>query len=407
MSLTSPLSVTSLAALAHAEAGRPSAHREVDILSEVAPADAYHRRLPLILDADAVAPALSDLSRQYFTADTQSYDARYLARINNALVVGQGAVVTANGTLMHDSVAEFVNQGRVPDGLTRKDAKLQVAGSITQRIKAPSILLKRPWYRNFGHWLVDNATMLALLPTLPLPPDYRIIVGRIADPSLKTVVDELVQTILPGVKIVVHDDADVFFCEELLYLSPLHVPPLFKLPAGIDALRERLLTKVARGTTRSRLFVSRRNATFRNVENEGELIGVAERFGFTVLQPERMSFFEQVQQFANAEIVVGVKGAALTNIMFCDPSAAAIVLSPADFIDPFYWDIAGQRQLSYCEIFGALTTARDTGFNDFVIPPEKLQDAIERSLACSVAGYAAASGADTITPPREAAARDA
>jgi capsular polysaccharide biosynthesis protein len=352
----------------------------VSVAAEIAPAGSYQRHAPLILDLAAVAAELQEQLRSYFNNTSHNYPARYLARLDAAIVTGQGAVVTAGEHLIHESVAEFVNHGLVPDGFVMKDGGLSFAKPVTRRVEGPALLLKRPWYKNFGHWLVDNATILALLPSLPLPPGYRIIQGDVQQPAMRAIVASIFERLVPGIPLILHGDDETLLCEQLLYVTPLHVPPLFKLPLGLEMLRQRFQPTAPAPPTGSRLFITRRGSTFRNVENEAQLAGLCQRYGFDVIMPETMSFAEQVARFAGAEAVIGVKGAALTNIIFCPSCCAVVVLSPADFVDPFYWDIAGQRQMAYAEIFGAVTTERATGLNDFVIPMGKVRDALETML---------------------------
>lgn len=74
---------------------------------------------------------------------------------------------------------------------------------------------------------------------------------------------------------------------------------------------------------------------------------------------------------------MGVKGAALTNTIFMSPGAMAIILSPADFPDPFYWDICSQVNVEYVELFGSASTQRDPGRADFTIDHRKLDAALK------------------------------
>ncbi len=71
--------------------------------------------------------------------------------------------------------------------------------------------------------------------------------------------------------------------------------------------------------------------------DEAEVIALRQRHGFAVVQPEHHRLREAAL-FRAAESVVGVKGAALTNIMFCSDAASLLVLSPAGWVDPFLWD---------------------------------------------------------------------
>lgn len=75
-----------------------------------------------------------------------------------------------------------------------------------------------------------------------------------------------------------------------------------------------------------RVYVSRRHAQTRRVENEIELMGVLRRHGFTIAEMEQLSFYEQVGLFRQAEVVIATEGAALTNLCFCQPGARILML---------------------------------------------------------------------------------
>lgn len=73
--------------------------------------------------------------------------------------------------------------------------------------------------------------------------------------------------------------------------------------------------ELAPGPPTRRIFLARSNV--RRSFNQAELIGISERYGFEVVYPEGMAFREQVQMYAEAEIVLGASGAAFANMLFC------------------------------------------------------------------------------------------
>jgi hypothetical protein len=72
-----------------------------------------------------------------------------------------------------------------------------------------------------------------------------------------------------------------------------------------------------------KLFLSRRSITrqsagkYRALQNEDEVVAAAEALGFEICEPELLSIPDQIKLFSEAEIVVGLGGAALFNVMFC------------------------------------------------------------------------------------------
>ena len=69
----------------------------------------------------------------------------------------------------------------------------------------------------------------------------------------------------------------------------------------------------------------------------------------------------QIALFSRAKHVVGVSGAAMTNIAFCGPETKITVLVPGTFPDTFFWFIAQHRHLDFVEILGD-NNLRPTGF---------------------------------------------
>ncbi len=73
-------------------------------------------------------------------------------------------------------------------------------------------------------------------------------------------------------------------------------------------------------------IILRRNAQLRCLKNAPELEIVLIEKGFVVVEPEHLTFIEQVQLFKNAKIIVATTGAALATAIFCTPGTNVIVL---------------------------------------------------------------------------------
>jgi capsular polysaccharide biosynthesis protein len=82
-----------------------------------------------------------------------------------------------------------------------------------------------------------------------------------------------------------------------------------------------------------RLFISRRDAGHRVLENEAELWAALQPLGFHRFIPGEASYAEQIEAFARAEVVVASHGSALTNIGFCQPRARVIEILPSDYLN--------------------------------------------------------------------------
>lgn len=82
----------------------------------------------------------------------------------------------------------------------------------------------------------------------------------------------------------------------------------------------------------------RRNSGARNLLNGPELEEFVARQGWTVVEPERLSFDEQVRIFHGAKMVVGATGAAMVNMLFCRPGTRVAVMMSNHPATPYcYW----------------------------------------------------------------------
>jgi capsular polysaccharide biosynthesis protein len=335
-------------------------------------------RPPKVTETERLLPPFRPGYLNRLAKTRQSYDPVRIFSFRDALVIGQGAVITRNGSLVEESCWEFFANQLIPNNLSQSEpGEFTLAHRIDKHIEAPSLLLKRPWWQNFGHWLVDAATLLALLGETNRLSDAQIIIGRHEDPVMRGIVFETLTILAPDCTVVEHRDSEVWLCSELHYVSPVHMAGEYKVPASIQAFRKRFVPPQRTSSVRKRLFLSRPAARRRNLENQDEIVAIAKEFGFQQFDPANYPLSEQARIFASCEAIVGVKGAAFTNLMFSNPPASALLLSPGDWPDLFFWDICSQLGIDYGEIFGApIDCGFGQGQNPFSIDPEEFRRAL-------------------------------
>lgn len=121
-----------------------------------------------------------------------------------------------------------------------------------------------------------------------------------------------------------------------------------------------------------RIFL-RRNSGVRRLVNSDAVECLLVSRGFTVVEPEKLSFAMQVQLFRQAEVVIGPTGAALANIVFSDSQVRiAILISRQEDVIYWYWQNmakASGKAVSY--VFGDhVEGAAGHVHADFQVPPE-------------------------------------
>lgn len=337
----------------------------------------YERRAPFYLDVEQATMSTRTALAYLFRALKQQHQSIRMVTLPDAQVTGQGAVMTRDNFLIKESVVEFTAHGRPPDGLmATKTGGYSLSTRVDFEVEAPCILVKRPWYANFGHWLVDGATVLALAAETVRARQLTVVVGNYASIKMRAIVLDTINQFAPNAKVLQHPDKEVWQFKELYYVTPPHVPPLFKSPEALRRVRAAFVSTIGAAEPHRKLFVSRSGAANRRVVNEAEVFEVCAARGFEFVQPEKLSLVEQAKIFAEATTIVGAKGAALTNCLFCAPGAKTMLLCPSDFPDPFFWDVCAQTG-DYGELYGPIVTAKSPGLNEFTVEPARVSKMLD------------------------------
>ncbi|KFF75085.1 hypothetical protein HX13_07555 [Chryseobacterium sp. P1-3] len=76
-----------------------------------------------------------------------------------------------------------------------------------------------------------------------------------------------------------------------------------------------------------RIFLYRKN-THRVAENQDQILEYLKKFGFVPVYLEELSIEDQISYFKNAKFIVGISGAAWSNMLFCGNNPQAICFIP-------------------------------------------------------------------------------
>ncbi len=101
----------------------------------------------------------------------------------------------------------------------------------------------------------------------------------------------------------------------------------------------------------ARILVCRGLANSRNLVNRSAMIDALKPLGFVAIQPEKLSFDEQVLIFADAEIIVCEFGAAMGNAMFCRPGTKVVEIIAEGQHDPWSAHLCAMVGLEHVVLF--------------------------------------------------------
>jgi len=97
----------------------------------------------------------------------------------------------------------------------------------------------------------------------------------------------------------------------------------------LHELRSTLFSKIELQEAKARIYISRKKANRRKLSNEDLLTDQLLSMGFRIVYMEDLSWKQQVSLFQQAEMVVGMHGAGLSNILYCTQPRLLIELVPS------------------------------------------------------------------------------
>ena len=229
---------------------------------------------------------------------------------------------------------------------------------------------------NYGHWIVDDLSRQAAFSSLRVlhPRAPITVVVDAFEPKVDAIRRQSLDLILgleQGFEIRFVPRGETVAFEDLHYASPTTQHPLLKSPEALRGLaallrrrtrgerlalaRRRLGDDLAGGRLprlRRRLYVERRAGRSRPLVNEAEVAALLAEHGFEGIDPETLTFASQVARFAEAGIVVGPMGAAMTTSVVCAPGTHVVHLAHEGWTDPFFWDLACVMGHRFSAVYG-------------------------------------------------------
>ena len=300
---------------------------------------------------------------------TLTFDDPFLARLPMACMLGpEGSVICADGGIIEQSTWTYAlfQRDRIYRSVRLPEPRLHAGSFYT---------LTNNFWNNYYHWVVETLTRLFAYPENERP---RLIVNSPLAPW------QLESLHLMGFR----DDELLFLDDGYHRFETLYFPSHIGInPLTLNWLRDQLLPKT-RPQPSKRLYVSRRLATRRRVLNENELEPVLLEHGFTFVDLEKFSFAEQVSTFAEAEIVVAIHGAGLTNMVWAPPNCKIMEIMDPNHVSLMYYvlsEVLGQRYW-YCggEATGTTEAWRHGGavnHGDITVPVELFRGILSDMVA--------------------------
>jgi len=266
-----------------------------------------------------------------------------ISLVENVVVAEEGLVFTRSLDVLQPSITQHSPQV-IERAQSAVEAGLSV-GSIPH-ISGVVALCKKRGAGNYGHWLTEMLTMAFLIrQNYPHPASY--IVHAVPDP-LRTVMRASAEFLGIASNELIETGPAPILVDQLLIVDGLTAHGSYMSPIVMDCADQLSGQVLAEGS--ERILILREGTTIRRLVDEDAIRATARHHGYALIDPGRMSFEQQVACFKAARRIVGVMGAAMTNLIFSEHGAEIFNLAPANMQDTFFWFIAGLRRLRYTEV---------------------------------------------------------
>jgi capsular polysaccharide biosynthesis protein len=288
--------------------------------------------------------------------DQYTFPEIFVATINNAITYGGTNLILADGEIVCHDLYDFERDSTAEElhGRALIDPKSRQIRLLC-RDKAPEPIPVAATFvdacaPNYAHWMTEVLPRVALFCAEQRFNDVPIVVN-----------EGLHHNIMESLFLVAGVDREVILLPigralavNQLYLTSVagyvpferrtkklsdHSHGVFS-PRAFEMLREHLgalARKAEKWIWPEKIFL-RRTSGIRNVTNAVEIEHLLMDHGYVIVEPETLTFLQQVQYFAHAKVVVGPTGAGFANAIFCEKGThVAILISKSKDLAYKYW----------------------------------------------------------------------
>lgn len=219
-------------------------------------------------------------------------------------------------------------------------------GKKMEKISGVCSLVSEYFKNNHYHTLIDVAPKLYLLnqPEYQYIDEIKLLFSREPTPIEIFLINKLA----PGnAKInLVENSENLYAVDQLIFPTLMSRVCSGYLPSVyLEYFQDKILPK-RESKKVNRIFISRAKAKRRRIINEDELFEALKPHGFKKYFLEDLSIEAEIEIFYDADYVVGIFGAGLTNMIF-SKKIKVLELSPSQFFDPCFYYLAKSLRHTY------------------------------------------------------------
>ncbi len=319
----------------------------------------------------------------------------YVATVSNAMVYGGTNLILAGDEVVCHDLYDFKRDYTSEElhGRTLVDPKSHRIRWLLHDETPESVPMAATFVdacaSNYAHWITEVLPRINLFCADKRFKDVPIVVN---DGLHKNIMESLVLVAGADREVILLPIGRALVAEKLYITSVAGYVPFERRknklsghshgmfsPQAFENLHKHfkpLSQKAGKETWPEKIFL-RRNSDARKVTNAAEMEDVLLTHGYTIVEPEKLTFMQQVNIFSNAKVIIAPTGAALANAVFCDSATKiGILISKHKDMSYGYWvSMLGAVNISVSYILGDIVDHHDYGVHgDFEISQLVMSD---------------------------------
>lgn len=189
---------------------------------------------------------------------------------------------------------------------------------------------------NYAHWLTEVLPRIAVFCSQEKFANVPIIIN---DGLHQNILDSLAVVVGPEREVIAIPIGACVLVESLCVTSVTGYTPFehrnikkygvshgFFSSSALRIVKNLTLSTPIQEVTRPKKVYLRRNSSARLITNIVEIEKILLQNGYVVIEPEKLTFQQQVDLFRNVEYVIGAGGAAFANMIFAKTEASVIIM---------------------------------------------------------------------------------
>ncbi|UZE97550.1 glycosyltransferase family 61 protein [Alkalimarinus alittae] len=312
----------------------------------------------------------------------------YMAEVPNAIVTAESHAFFAGDSAIREEFSLLHRDDLVLNDerdkliiyipTLRSPAKRGIANKrmVDEEVEELVLNLIGSTCSNYYHWLIEWVPRIMVLDEINEP--VKLLIRKQVPEQFK----EIIRVVTGGryqilesgtdncvsVKRLIHTNGWATMpCDIRADKRPLLQDTLIS-PKSIFWLREKTKHLRTDCLATRKIYLKRLGDSRRSLINSDEVESLVQEYGFEIVVPETLSFSDQVRIFSEASIVIGQAGAALANIVFCNPGALVVPIAVGEGSHADYSVFAKLAQIVNLNLTYFLTNenAADHTYKSFV-----------------------------------------